>query len=372
MQTDQDLLADPVVSPIRPALWTRREGLPALRYHEAKIEPGVPHEIADSIFLLRLPLPFSLNHINVYLLLDDGGWSLVDTGINTEASRQVWESVFSSPLLAGRTLKKVVVTHHHPDHIGLAGWFADRFNVPIHMTRGELAVAGRYADPLRDVVAERTPLWNEHGLPAPVALGLLQHMPRYGAQVCGLYGDVVEIDVNSPLEIAGRQWTPIIGQGHSPDHLSLLSADGLLLIGGDQVLPKITPNIAVWPGGDQNPLLSYLQSLQRFEGFGLRTLLLPSHKQPFYGVDQRVEEIRAHHEERLSALLLACETPMTGYEFLPALFGRELRNEEIGFGLGEAIAHLNFLESEGLLVSSVDGAGVRRFARSTTATATTQ
>lgn len=364
MSAIQDKMSTHRESPISSAIWTRRDDLQKLHYHDAKIEMGVPKEFAPGIFLLRLPLPFALNHINVYLLLEDGGWSLIDTGINTEESRQVWESVFKSPLLADRVLRKIVVTHHHPDHIGLAGWLSERLNAPVYMTRGELAVAGRYADPLRDVVAERTPLWNEHGLPPQVAQDLLRHMPRYSAQVCKLPAKVMEIAVDNAIEIAGRQWTPIIGQGHSPDHLSLLSADGRLLIGGDQVLPTITPNIAVWPGGDQNPLLSYLKSLQRFEGFDEKTLLLPSHRQPLYGIDQRVEEIRAHHEERLSALLLAIDVPMTGYESLPALFGRALRNEEVGFGLGEAIAHLNFLEREGLLVSSIDSAGLRRFAQS--------
>lgn len=365
MQACQDNVMDRLdPSPISQSLWTRRDDLPQLQYHDAKIEMGVPQEFAEGIFLLRLPLPFSLNHINVYLLPEADGWSLIDTGMHTHASRQVWESVFKTPLLAGRALRKIVVTHHHPDHIGLAGWLAERFQAPVYMTRGEVAVAGRYADPLRDVVAERRPLWNEHGLPTQVAERLQQHMPRYGAQVCRLPDKVVEIDVTDTFEIGGRLWTPIIGQGHSPDHLSLLSDDGQVLVGGDQVLPKITPNIAVWPGGDQNPLLSYLKSLRRFEGFDASTMLLPSHKQPFYGIARRVEEIRAHHEERLSALLLACDRPMTGFEFLLAMFGRELRNEEIGFGLGEAIAHLNFLESEGLLVSSLDSASHRRFERS--------
>lgn len=345
-------------------LWKRREGLPALRYAEAEIAEGEPLELAPGIFLLRLPLPFALNHINVYLLQERDGWTLVDTGIHTPANRALWESVFRAPWFTRHgPLRRIVVTHHHPDHVGMVGWIVEQFAVPVLMTPGELEVAGRYADPARDVVSERTPLWREHGLPDAVAAELLQHMPRYGTQVCALPPGVIEIDTREPLELGGRRWVPVIGRGHSPEHLSLLSEDGAVLIGGDQVLPKITPNIAVWPGGDPNPLHSYLATLQRFEDISSSTLLLPSHKQPFYGVARRVEEIRAHHEERLRVVLDACVRPMTGYEFLPALFERELRNEQVGFGLGEAIAHLNFLESQGLLASSVDSARVRRFER---------
>jgi glyoxylase-like metal-dependent hydrolase (beta-lactamase superfamily II) len=231
------------------------------------------------------------------------------------------------------------------------------------MTAGESAVAGRYADPARDVVAERTPLWHEHGLPGPVALELLEHMPRYAVLVHALPQTVEAIDTGGWLVLGGRRWQPIVGRGHSPEHLSLLSEDGALLLGGDQVLPKITPNIAVWPGGDPDPLRSYLASLEAFAALSGQTLLLPSHKQPLWGIATRVEEIRMHHEDRLNAVLRACGAPMTCYEMLPALFGRRLRQEEIGFGLGEAIAHLNFMQSEGLLVSSLDAQGQRRFAR---------
>lgn len=348
---------------IPPGLWHHRPGLPPVRHHEAPVETGQPLEIAEGVLLLRLPLPFALNHINVYLLEEIDGWTIVDCGLDTPAARQIWDGVLASDRLGGRPVRRIIVTHHHPDHVGLAGWLAARCKAGVHMTAGESAVAGRYADPRRDVVAERTPLWHEHGLPAPVALELLDHMPRYSVQVHALPAHIEPIDTTCLLDLGGRRWRPIVGRGHSPEHLSLLSVDGALMLGGDQVLPKITPNIAVWPGGDADPLRSYLGSLEQFAEVDGQTLLLPSHKQPLWGIASRVEEIRAHHEDRLNAVLRACEVPMTCYEMLPSLFGRRLRHEEIGFGLGEAIAHLNFLQSEGLLVSSLDVEGRRRFAR---------
>lgn len=349
--------------PIPPSLWPRRPALPPVRQHDARIEVGQPVAMADGLLLLRLPLPFALNHINVYLLEEAHGWTIVDCGLDTPAARRIWESVLASSQLRGWPVRQILVTHHHPDHVGLAGWLAARCGAPLMMTAGERAVAGRYADPRRDAVAERSPLWHEHGLPQHLAAALLEHMPRYAVQVHALPDVVQAIDTSRQLTLGGRAWRPIIGRGHSPEHLSLLSDDGMLMIGGDQVLPKITPNIAVWPGGDTDPLRSYLASLSAFETVEAKTLLLPSHKQPLWGVARRVEEIRAHHEERLNAVLTACVQAMTAYEMLHALFGRALRNEEIGFGLGEAIAHLNFLESEGLLDSALDSEGRRRFTR---------
>lgn len=344
------------------ALWRRRPGLPATRPHDAVIETGRPVAMAPGVLLLRLPLPFALDHVNVYLLEEADGWTIVDCGLDTPAARAIWAQVLSSEPVGGRPVRQIVVTHHHPDHVGLAGWLATRCGAPVRMTPGERAVAGRYADRRRDAVAERSPLWHEHGLPRALALELADRMPRYAVQVHPLPSCVEAIDTSGPLVVGGRRWQPIVGRGHSPEHLSLLCDDGSLMIGGDQVLPKITPNIAVWPGGDTDPLRSYLASLRDFDRIEPATLLLPSHKQPMWGVARRVEEIRAHHEGRLRAVLDACRAAATGYEILPALFGRPLRDEEVGFGLGEAIAHLNFLESAGLLASSLDGDGVRRFA----------
>ncbi len=343
------------------ALWPRHARAGSVRYHPAEIALAAPVEIAEGILLVRLPLPFALNHINVYLLDEGDSWTLVDCGLDTPASRESWEAVLSHRLVQGRGIGRIVVTHHHPDHVGLAGWLAARFGVPLAMTAGELAVAGRYADPERDVVAERTAFWHEHGLPEELVATLLERMPRYSRQVHALPATVDLIDTTVALELGGRRWTPVVGRGHSPEHLSLVDEGGALVIGGDQVLPKITPNIGVWPGGDQDPLHSYLGSLESFTALGEDPLLLPSHRQPLYGIAVRVDEIRQHHEDRLRAVAAACERPVTCHDVLPALFGRPLRNEELGFGLGEGVAHLHFLAREGVLRAGLGPDGRRRF-----------
>jgi glyoxylase-like metal-dependent hydrolase (beta-lactamase superfamily II) len=350
------------MKPVATRDWRDAGQDPPIRYHEAKVMIAEPLELAEGIFLVRLPLPFALNHINLYLLDEGDAWSLVDCGLDTRVSREAWDALLASPLIAGRRVRRIIVTHHHPDHIGLGGWLARRLDAPLFMTAGELGVAGRYADPKRDVVAERTGFWREHGLPAERVAGLIERMPRYSQHVHALPQDVQLIDTASPIMLGGRTWQPIIGRGHSPEHLSLYAADEGILLSGDQVLPEITPNIGVWPGGDQNPLRSYLESLEEFSTLPGDPLVLPSHRQPLRGLQSRVNEIGRHHDERLGHVVVNCSTAMTCYELLQAMFGRPLRNEEVGFGLGEGVAHLNYLEGEGILASSIDENGARRFA----------
>lgn len=343
--------------------WRREVRTGPVRFADVIISPALPISVAEGVLLVRLPLPFALDHINVYLLDEGDGWTLVDCGLDTPEAREAWDRVLTHPLLQGRPLHRIVVTHHHPDHVGLAGWLSARFGIPVAMTAGEFAVAGRYADPARDVVAERCPFWHEHGLPATLAPELLERMPRYSRQVHALPARVDGVDTSAPITLGGRHWRPVVGRGHSPEHLSLVDDEGKLVLGGDQVLPKITPNIAVWPGGDSNPLRSYFETLPAFAELSDDALLLPSHRQPLRRIATRVDEIRAHHEDRLNAVIQACGTPVTCYELLPVLFGRPMRHAELGFALGEGVAHLNFLEGEGLVVSSLGEDGRRRFVR---------
>lgn len=336
------------------------EHLP-IRYVPTEIHVAEPILMEDGIVLLRLPLPFALTHINTYLLDEGDGWTLVDCGLDCEAARQAWDAALASPLLHGRPVRRILVTHHHPDHIGLAGWLSQRFDAPMSITAEEYAVAGRYSDPTRDIVSERLDYWREHGVPEDIASWLMQRMPRYSKHVHALPGNVEFVRFAQPLVLGRRSWQPILGRGHSPEHLSLYDASADVLISGDQILPEITPNIAVWPGGDVNPLQSFLDSLAKFMVLDGDPLVLPSHKQPFRGLGQRVAELRHHHEQRLGHLARACNKPITCFEALPALFGRRLRNEELGFGLGEGVAHLNYLEGRGALNSTLDEHGARRY-----------
>lgn len=323
-------------------------------------ELGKPTEVHPGILVLRLPLPFALDHINVYLLDEGDGWSLIDSGLDTIEAREVWEAAFRSPMLRGRPIKRIIITHHHPDHIGLAGWLARRWSVPVEITEMELEVSGRYADKNRDPHKERIGFWTENGMPRAVAKELAGSMPNYLRSVHALPDDISPIEIRRPLKVGGRSWLVVIGEGHSPCHLSLFNEDEDVLISGDQVLPEISPNIGVWPDGAQDPLGDYLRTVAPFANLGQDPLVLPSHRSPFRGLAKRVDELTHHHDIRLAALLKYCTSPVSCFDALVSMFDRRLEREQLGFAMAEGLAHLHYLMGIGELELAVID-GVRRF-----------
>lgn len=323
-------------------------------------EIGQAVECAPGIVLLRLPLPFALDHINAYLFDDGDGWAVIDTGLDTQEARAAWTAALAAPVLRGRPIRRVLVTHHHPDHIDLAGWLCRQWDVPLEITAGELRISGRYADPDRDPHHERVGFWTENGMPEALATGLAGSMPSYLRNVHRLPEDVRSIDIDRPIALGGRAWRPIVGEGHSPCHLSLFDEVDDLLIAGDQVLPTISPNIGVWPDGAQNPLDDYLRTVAPFAELGHDPLVLPSHKQPFRGLGRRVHALLHHHEERLARLFARCAKPSSCYEALSTMFDGVLKREQLGFAMSEGLAHLHYLHGIGCLELVAED-GVRRF-----------
>ena len=335
---------------------------PAIRPETLDIAIGEPITVAPGILLLRLPLPFALDHINVYLLATDAGWTLIDTGLDYPESRATWERALRHPLLRGEPITRLIVTHHHPDHIGLAGWHAARWKIPIEISAGEWAVAGRYGDRARNPHRERVAFWTTNGMPSDDAESLVAKMPTYLRWVHDLPDAPRLLALDEPITIGARRWRAIIGRGHAPEHVSLLCEADDILIGGDQVLPRISPNISVWPDGPQDPLAQYLVSLEDFVRLGRDPLVLPSHHGPFRGLATRVGEIAALHAARLDELRGFCLQPRSAQECLPVLFKRVLRDQQIAFAMGEALAHLRYLEGRGELARQRDG-GVDRYLR---------
>jgi glyoxylase-like metal-dependent hydrolase (beta-lactamase superfamily II) len=311
-----------------------------------------------------MPLPFMLNHINLWLLEDGDGWTLVDTGIGSEAVMAIWEELLAGPL-AGRPIKRIIVTHFHPDHIGLAGWLARRFQAPVLMTRREFEQATwlRNASGASRSEGQRS-FFAAHGLDGEAVEELASGDNVYRARVPELPTEYQRLSHGDQLTIGGRRWQAIVGRGHSPEHLCLYCPELALLIAGDQVLPRISPNISVsFLNPDANPLAEYLDSLEAFKALPPSVRVLPAHGLVFEGLHQRLSELQAHHEERLSRLLEACGQPQSGADVLTVMFDRSFGPHELFFAMGESVAHLHHLFASGLVERERDPQGVFRFYR---------
>lgn len=311
--------------------------------------PGLPGaggvlQVADGVYWLRMPLPFALDHINLWLLRDGDGWVIVDSGFGIPATKKLWEQVFADHLGA-RPVKRIIVTHLHPDHLGLAAWLGDRFAVQVWMTQAEfflarIAWAAQGGDPMERLAS----LYRRHGLDNARVAMIADRAGSYRLGVPNLPATFRQIVGDDELTIDGRTWRVIIGRGHSPEHAALYCESLRIMISGDMVLPKITTNVSVAAfDPDGNPLQMFLDSLQRFTSLSEDTLVLPSHGSVFYGLHPRLQQLNEHHAERFAIVLEACKQPRSAQELLGYLFQREYDAHQLSFAMGETIAHLNFL-----------------------------
>lgn len=313
---------------------------------------------------LRMPLPFALDHINLWLLQDGDGWTIVDCGLNSPVTREAWERIFTA---LEAPVRRVIVTHCHPDHFGLAGWLTRRFDVMLWMPQAEyLAAHAMYAEAAghsTDLVVE---LFASHGLESARQAGLSQRGNSYRRGVDDPPTHYRRLFAQEQFTIGAQRWRVIPGYGHSPEHAALYCADLDLLISGDMLLPKISTNVGVWaPEPDSDPVGLFLESIDLFKGLSAATLALPSHGLPFRGVHARIGQLHQHHEDRLRDVLEKCHQPVTASDLLGVLFRRPLDMHQTFFAMGEAIAHLNYLWHRGALIRDRGADGVYRFHRST-------
>ena len=333
------------------------ESLPAL---------GQTLEVAPGVRWLRMPLPFALNHINLWLIRDEQqgvqGWTIVDCGVATEPTRAAWKQIFATQL-QGLPVLRVLCTHMHPDHIGLAHWLTERWSTPTQACRLWISATdwgvARWLSQGQGSADEQcasrehsAQFFIRHGLQDAAALaqvrgagnGYAQLVPQVPASYRRLLHGMT-------LEMSGQRWHCIVGYGHAPEHIALHCPALNLLIAGDMVLPRISTNISVHdvePEG--NPLPLYLASIKGLCALPADTLVLPSHGKPFVGLHTRIEQLQNHHAERLAELLLACAgAPQSAADLLPVLFKRTLDAHQTGFAMGEAVAHLHALAAEGRL-----------------------
>lgn len=309
-------------------------------------------EVADGILWLRLPLPMVLDHVNSYALADDDGWTLIDTGIDTAKSRAIWGAILAGPL-AGKPVKRVLVTHHHPDHIGLAGWFQAEHGAELITTR----TAWLFARMLTlDVQAEPAPETIEYWQAAGMAPEILERRRaerpfNFADAVAPMPLGFTRIQEGENITIAGRNWHIRMGNGHAPEHATLWADDDSLVIGGDQMLSTISPNIGVYatePGAD--PLAEWLESCERMMPFARDSqLVLPGHRLPFTGLPVRMRQLIDNHHGALDRLLEHLKEPLTAVECFGPLFKRKIGDAVYGLALVEAVAHVNHLYRQGLV-----------------------
>jgi glyoxylase-like metal-dependent hydrolase (beta-lactamase superfamily II) len=330
---------------------------------------GTTLEVAPGVRWLRMALPFALDHINLWLLRDTQGgregWTIVDCGIANEATRAAWQHIFETEL-QGLPVLRVIVTHMHPDHMGLAHWLTERWSTPDHECRLWISAtdwnAARVASTSTTGFGgeESARFFARHGLTDPNALAQVRGRSNYYAnmvpEVPRRYRRLLDGMV---LTIGGRAWQCIAGYGHAPEHMALHCPAIGVLISGDMVLPRISTNVSVYdlePEADPLPL--YLSSIARLRSLPADTLVLPSHGKPFTGLHERIQQLTDHHAERFADVLAACASgPKSAADLLPVLFKRTLDLHQTTFAMGESVAHLHALLSQGRVVLMQKGSG---------------
>lgn len=317
-------------------------------------------EVTPGVRWLRMPLPWSLNHINLWLLDDDEGIALVDTGLGDPATRATWTGLLET---LGRPISRIIATHYHPDHLGNAEWLSGATGAPIHLSMGEYLLAhALHAQTSGFDMSSLHAHFLRHGLDEERLAKMAARGNIYARGVPTLPTRYRRLVDGDQLEIGGRSWQAIAGYGHSPEHMSLHCAEAGLLISGDMLLPRITTNISV-PAAmpEEDSVGRFLASLERFRPLPADTLVLPAHGLPFRGIPARVDQLFAHHAERDATMLEAMQDFCSAADLLPVLFPRELDSHQLLFAMGEAIAHLNHLHQQGLVHRIEEASGLIRY-----------
>lgn len=313
---------------------------------------GQAIQVAENVLWMRLPLPMRLDHVNVYALRDADGWTVVDTGFDTGRGREIWGRLLAGPL-AGAPVVRVLATHQHPDHIGLAGWFVDR-GAKLWTSRTAWLFARMLSlDTQERATAEQVAFWRRAGMDPDRLAQRTAERPWNSADVVHpLPLGFRRVREGETLHFGGRRWLVAMGEGHAAEHITLWSQDDALVIGGDQLLPGISPNLGVYPTEPgANPVQDWLDSCARLAPLARPDqLVLPGHKLPFTGLPLRLAQLAENHESALRRIAQAlAETPRTAVGCFDVLFSRRIGDGEYGLALVEAVAHINALAARGIV-----------------------
>jgi glyoxylase-like metal-dependent hydrolase (beta-lactamase superfamily II) len=328
--------------------------------HETPPAKGTAREIADGILWIRLSMPLGLDHVNVYALREPNGWTVIDTGLDTKLNCREWAAIIKDDL-RGDPILRVVVTHHHPDHVGLAGWFMAQ-GAELLMTRTAWLTARMLTlDEEPTPSPEAVSFWRGAGMDEALLSKRLDNRPfNFCDTVYPLPLGFTRLEEGAVHRLGGRDWVVHLGQGHAPDHATLWCQDAPLVLAGDQLLPSISPNLGVYPTEPMaDPVAEWLESCARFETMAREDhLVLPGHKLPYYGLPARLAQLSDNHHGALARLRehLRAE-PRTAVDCFAPLFKRQIDEATYGLAMVEAVAHLNHLYHLGEVAREMDARG---------------
>ena len=328
--------------------------------HAHPPELGEPFKVANGVYWLRMPLPFKLDHINLWLLEEEDGWTIIDTGLATEETTHIWEGLYQK-ITQHKPIKRLLATHMHPDHIGLAAWLCRRSDAELWMSRSEYM----YCRILLEDSHREAP---EIAVDFYQAAGFNEEQLNYYRSKFGAFSNMIRgmpnryhrLQDNDTFTVNHQQWQVIMGEGHSPEHACLFCPELKLFISGDQLLPTISSNVSVWPiEPSGNPLEAWINSCHKLQSMlPDNTLTLPSHGLPFLGAQQRLQKLINDHEKDLQTVYENCETPKRVVDLFPLIFKSKISHSTLVLAAGESYAHMNCLIEREMLTVKKDNNGV--------------
>ena len=337
--------------------------IPLINY-PLKSEPqpgdGSAVEVAPGVLWMRMPLGGSLKWINIWAISEPDGWVIIDTGMLSDQTLESWRALLDGAL-GNRPVVRVVVTHMHPDHCGMAGWLVDRFKTTLWMSRLEyLSCRLMAADTGREAPPEGIAFYRAAGWTGEDLERYKQRFGFFGKAISTLPSAYYRLNDGDVLRLGSRDWQVVVGRGHSPEHACLYCRELKLLISGDQVLPRISSNVSVYPTeSEADPLRDWITSLKEVRArVPDDVLVLPAHNSPFTGLHARIGELLDGHEQGLTRLAEVLLEPKRAVDVFGALFSRRISPDLLGMATGEALAHLNYLVSEQRAVRASDSAGI--------------